>query len=53
MVWQGQLAVEYLEGQESAGALLGQRDLVLVEPGQRFRLRNAGARRADRHANSG
>jgi mannose-6-phosphate isomerase-like protein (cupin superfamily) len=43
MVWQGQLAVEYLDGGDTSGALLGARDLVLVEPGQRFRLRNSGA----------
>jgi mannose-6-phosphate isomerase-like protein (cupin superfamily) len=43
MVWQGQLAIDYLDGSDSAGALLGARDLVLVEPGQRFRLRNGGA----------
>jgi mannose-6-phosphate isomerase-like protein (cupin superfamily) len=42
MVWQGQLGVEYLDGRASASALLGERDLVLVEPGQRFRLRNGG-----------
>jgi mannose-6-phosphate isomerase-like protein (cupin superfamily) len=43
MVWHGQLAIEYLDGNQSADALLGERDLVLVEPGQRFRLRNGGA----------
>lgn len=46
MVWQGQLAIEYLDGRDSgdsAAALLGERDLVLVEPGQRFRLRNGAA----------
>lgn len=43
MVWHGQLAIDYLDGRESASALLGERDLVLVEPGQRFRLRNGGA----------
>lgn len=43
MVWQGQVEVEYLDEGSSASALLGPRDLVLVEPGQRFRLRNSGA----------
>jgi mannose-6-phosphate isomerase-like protein (cupin superfamily) len=42
MVWRGQLEVEYVDGAATAGALLGERDLALVEPGQRFRLRNAG-----------
>jgi mannose-6-phosphate isomerase-like protein (cupin superfamily) len=43
MVWQGQLAIDYLDGGDAVTALLGERDLVLVEPGQRFRLRNGGA----------
>lgn len=43
MVWEGQAAVEFLDGEPSASALLGERDLVLVEPGQTFRLRNSGA----------
>jgi mannose-6-phosphate isomerase-like protein (cupin superfamily) len=43
MVWAGQVAVEYLDGDRTADTLLGQRDLVLVEAGQRFRLRNSGA----------
>lgn len=42
MVWDGQIAVEYLDGDRTADALLGKRDLVLVEPGQRFRLRSTG-----------
>ena len=42
MVWDGQIAVEYLDGDGTADALLGKRDLVLVEPGQRFRLRSTG-----------
>jgi len=42
MVWDGQVAVEYLDGDRTADALLGKRDLVLVEPGQRFQLRNSG-----------
>lgn len=42
MVWDGQLAVEYVDGDRSAGVVLGKRDLVLVEPGQVFRLYNAG-----------
>jgi mannose-6-phosphate isomerase-like protein (cupin superfamily) len=43
MVWEGQVEVEYLDDGPSARALLGPRDLVLAEPGQRFLLRNAGA----------
>jgi hypothetical protein len=42
MVWDGQIAVEYLDGDGTADALLGKRDLVLIEPGQRFRLRSTG-----------
>jgi mannose-6-phosphate isomerase-like protein (cupin superfamily) len=42
MVWEGQLDIEILDGDDRGRALLGKRDLVLVEPGSRFRLRNGG-----------
>ncbi|MDA3631051.1 cupin domain-containing protein [Saccharopolyspora oryzae] len=43
MVWEGQVAVEFTDGEQAASTLLGARDLVLVEAGQTFRLRNSGA----------
>jgi mannose-6-phosphate isomerase-like protein (cupin superfamily) len=42
MVWEGQLDVEFLENQKSAHTLLGKRDLIVVDPGRTFRLRNGG-----------